>query len=88
MAALRSQSLSLSEVKSCPVLFKHVTGLPNYETYAALLRYLAAKARRLKWWRGMVTLREVCAPGGQRRYQFKGERKLNTEEQFSQFLFA
>ena len=57
VAALRSQSLSLSEVKSRPVLFKHVTGLPNYETFAALLRYLEAKAIRLKWWRGMVTLR-------------------------------
>ena len=30
----------------------------------------------------MVTLWKVRAPGGQRQHQFKGECKLNTEEQF------
>ena len=82
VAALKAQSLSLSAVKDRAALFKHMTGLPNYATFKVLLRYLESKARRLKWWRGMVTLREVCSPGGKHRHVYKGERKLNLDEQF------
>lgn len=78
--------LSLDNAKKDPGMFKHLTGLPNHETFSVLLTYLDRKARRLKWWRGLTTIKEVCRPGGGVWRPHKTERKLSVEEQFFAIL--
>ena len=82
ISRLSAQSLSLDCVKDNPITFKHLTGLSNYERFQALVRYSEGKVRRLKWWRGTVTVRKACNAGGAQRRSFNGERKLSIEQQF------
>ena len=55
---LRTRSISLASLTEARKdEFKTYTGLPNKAVFYALARYLQRKARRLKWWRGLSTLK-------------------------------
>lgn len=71
----KGKLLSLENARKDPEKFKHLTGVPNYETFSVLWRYFERKARGLKWWRGMTTIRELYKPGGSVWRLHKTERK-------------
>ena len=75
----RAKLLSLENTKNDPEKFKHMTGLPNYNTFSVLLAYLDGKTCRLKWWRGITTMKELCTMGGGVWRPHKSERKLSIE---------
>ena len=75
--------ISLDSVKDDDDMFKHVTGLPNYATFKALMDYFAPKAKYMKWWRGQVTM-QGRGKGKQR--EVKSFIKLTLEEQFFAIL--
>ena len=84
MRHLRLRSVSLESLKGNDKLFKHYTGLPKFSTFEALVRYLTPKARRLRWWRGLVTRKRLLfgvafGKQGDREYQ---PMKLSIAEQF------
>ena len=88
VAFLRQRSVSLASLtEATKGEFKTYTGVVNKEVFYALTRYLDRKAKRLKWWRGLSTLKTLSQPGGQKRASRKYACKLSVEEQFFWTLF-
>ena len=88
MLALKAKVISLATLSTAKVAdFKHYTGLPNTIVFYSLVRYLKPKAARLKWWRGLSTLQDVCKPVGQKRSSLHSKCKLAVEQQFFWVLF-
>ena len=88
MLALKAKVISLATLSTAKAAdFKHYTGLPNTKVFYSLVRYLKPKGARLKWWRGLSTLQDVCKPGGQKRSFRHYKCKLAVEQQFFWVLF-
>ena len=84
LSVVRSQSMSLEVVKTDDERFKRLTGLPNYGFFAALVRYFEKKVRRLKWWRGFVTMKVLCTPSGAAKQATREySRRLSVEQFFA-----
>ena len=59
---LKDRLVTLEAVKDDPRKFFLYTGLPNYETFAALCKYFEPKVERLRWWRGRETMELLSKP--------------------------
>ena len=60
---LSDNAVSVASLRSNAGKFKHFSGLPNFQVFSSLVKYLSHKARRLWWWLGNVTVENICTPG-------------------------
>ena len=49
---LKSQILSIDQIKNQPKAVQFWTGFPSYETFLAVFKYLEPRAKSMKYWKG------------------------------------